>query len=305
MVADTYRRARFLYRDVASYVRRRIPVGDTACAFGRYTIRLPYDHSLTIYQKRYKLYDRFLPHLAGHLEPGSLVVDVGANCGDTLAAMNDRTPGLEYVCIEPDDRFFDYLTQNVARIRQADPALRVRTLKALIGSAVASASLHGSLGTKRATVGDAPGALPSMTLDNALRPEERGRVRLLKSDVDGFDYDVLDSARICIRDSRPILFFECQFDVEDQVVRYTATIERLHGEGYRHWLVFDNFGEVLLEATTPAMLAQLFRYVERQNRGRSTRTLHYYDVMGCTDADAGFVQDVVQSYIASDIRVSA
>jgi hypothetical protein len=43
-------------------------------------------------------------------------------------------------------------------------------------------------------------------------------------------------------------------------------------------------------------MPQLFEYVDRQNRGRSTRTVHYFDVFVATDADAAFAARVVQAY---------
>ena len=60
---------------------------DTEYRFADFSIVLPADHALPIYQKAHRLYDRFLPHLSKYIESGSTVIDVGANCGDTVAAM--------------------------------------------------------------------------------------------------------------------------------------------------------------------------------------------------------------------------
>ncbi|MEI7464384.1 MAG: hypothetical protein WCJ87_03490 [Burkholderiales bacterium] len=55
--------------------------------FSRVSILMPKNHRLAEYKKRHRLYDQFLPHLARYLPTGGVVVDIGANVGDTLAAM--------------------------------------------------------------------------------------------------------------------------------------------------------------------------------------------------------------------------
>src|SRR5262245_56402881 len=96
-----------------------------------FSIRLPAGHMLPEYRERWQLYDAFLPRLAAFLQPGSTVIDIGANCGDTLAGMAMRNSRLHYLCIEPDPRFFTYLTSNIARLRACYPQLRVETAQRL------------------------------------------------------------------------------------------------------------------------------------------------------------------------------
>ena len=72
---------------------------------GNSTIVIPPDHRLRVCQNAYKQYDRFPPHLAKYLEDGSVVIDVGANVGDTVAAMVSSNDRLRYVCDEADDVF--------------------------------------------------------------------------------------------------------------------------------------------------------------------------------------------------------
>ena len=52
-----------------------------------FSIELPAEHLFPSFQEKHKLYDRFLPHLCKYLAPGSTILDVGANCGYSLAAM--------------------------------------------------------------------------------------------------------------------------------------------------------------------------------------------------------------------------
>jgi FkbM family methyltransferase len=135
-------------------------------AYGNVAITLPADHALPAYQRQHRLYDRFLPHLVQHLDAGSVVVDVGANCGDTVAAMYANNPSLNYVCVEPDQGFFDLMVRNVEKIAANDPDASIRCVQSLIGKAVSSAVLEGSAGTKKAKLAELPGAMRSVTLDS-------------------------------------------------------------------------------------------------------------------------------------------
>jgi FkbM family methyltransferase len=271
---------------------------DVECRVGDLVIALPADHLLPTYKKDHKLYDRFLPHLSKFLEPGTTVIDVGANCGDTLASMWVASKSLAYVCIEPDDVFFEYLEKNVLRIREADHAASIRTIKALLGKKVTKVSLAGSGGTKRAVVRAGKNSIASRSLDEVLSGDGRARTSLLKSDVDGYDYDVIDSAEAVIHADLPLLYFECQLDSEVQKAGYERTIAHLASVGYRGWVVFDNYGEVIVRTGDTDQIIQLMAYLWRQNIGRSTRTVHYYDVLGFTDKDRAMVDKVMASYTA-------
>jgi FkbM family methyltransferase len=270
------------------------PAPEQLLQVGPVPIALPPGHMLPVYQKQHPRYDRFLPHLARLLEPGAGVIDVGANCGDTLAAMAAANPALRYLCIEPDAGFMAYLERNLKALRTTWPQLAVHTAQALVGLAVSGVALEGSGGTKHAKPG--AGGMAATTLDALLAQSGFGPVRLLKSDVDGYDHDVIASAPELLARDAPMLFFECHFADAAQRGAYERSVDALAQSGYRHWTVFDNFGEVLLASARPEQMAQLFEYVERQNRGRSTRTIFYFDVLVATERDAGFAAQAVRSY---------
>lgn len=274
------------------------PAREQTLRCGPVDIVLPPDHMLPTYLRQHPRYDRFLPHLARHLEPSAGVIDVGANCGDTLAAMAVANPALRYLCIEPDPTFDAYLQRNLQALRGAWPELHVQLARALVGLEVKSAALEGSGGTKHAkpNEGGHPGGIAATTLDALVALHRFSPVRLLKSDVDGFDHDVIASAAELLRRDAPLLFFECHFADAAQRAGYERLVPLLVQQGYRHWTVFDNFGEVLLARAHPEQLPELFEYVDRQQRGRSTRTLYYYDVLAATDRDAALAAQAVQAY---------
>lgn len=275
--------------------RGLLPQAEQTLDLGPVRIVLPPGHALPNYLRRHPRYDRFLPHLAHFLEVGSTVVDVGANCGDTLAAMACTNPKLRYLCIEPDAGFFVYLERNLARLREAFPTLDAVPVQALVGKAVAHATLEGRDGTKHARPGG-PGGLASTTLDAIVMARGAPRVSLLKSDVDGFDHDVLDSARELIGRDQPLLFFECHPVDATQREGYQRLMPSLGDAGYTRFTVFDNFGQPMLADAGVAQTLQLLDYVERMERGPSTRTIYYVDVLACTARDTGLVTEVLASY---------
>ncbi|MDB5850739.1 MAG: hypothetical protein JWP29_4491 [Rhodoferax sp.] len=262
--------------------------------YGDFSIRLPAGHRLPLFQLRHPKYDRFLPHAAKYLEKRATVIDVGANCGDTLAAMVDFNQQLDYVCIEPDDRFFDFLTSNIEVIQRRFPALQIQSVKSLVGQNVNNVSLEGTGGTKHAVVGS--GTQQSRSLDAICAELALGNVRLLKSDVDGFDYDILDSAHATIAAQHPLLFFECQCDFDYQKAGYTQTMAWLQSAGYGHWTVFDNFGEVLLRTGDITLIFQLMEYTWRQHQKTSTRTIYYYDILAHAEPDSALVDEMLRTY---------
>ena len=283
-------------RSRASGVKARLGIDAEYEVAPGTTITLPADHLLPLYRAAHPDYDRFLPHLAAALEEGDAVVDVGANCGDTLAAMYAANPNLRFTCVEPDPRFGAYLDRNIERLRGNDPALSVKVVRAMIGRAISGAVLTGKGGTAKQVVGGGSDGHATRTLDSVLPVDDHALVRLLKSDVDGFDYDVLDAAEAVIAAAEPLLFFECQLDHDFQKAGYERTIKALADRGYSHWTVFDNFGAPLLTTGDTGQIVMLLDYVWRQNRGEATRTIHYFDLFAATADDAAFAAQVVATY---------
>jgi FkbM family methyltransferase len=272
------------------------PKSAFAYKYPDYSIILPPNHLLPAYQEKFPKYDRFLPHLASYMAPSATIIDIGANVGDTLAGMVAKNAASTYVCIEPDDVFFGFLTRNIETMKRAKQNLVVHAVKSLVGKAVTGVSLEGKGGTKRAVISEG-GAILSKTLDVILS-ELPGiaNVRLLKSDVDGFDYDVLDSSMVVIRQNKPLIFFECQYFFEYQKDGFGRTLRTLQGEGYYDWVVFDNFGEVVVRTRDLDIITKLLDYVWQQNIEKAPRTIYYYDILAVQSADITLIDTVLATY---------
>lgn len=259
---------------------------DISCRIGRFKINLPYGHMLPFYREKYLQYDKFLPHLAKFLPKDCFVIDVGANCADTVAGMIDANPCLNFLCIEADEFFFQYLISNVEVIREALPCAQVKVVNALVGFEVSNVTMMGDRSTKKAVPlqGASGRAIKSRTLDDIINNEriQHVGISLLKVDTDGYDYDVINSASLLLRGYLPLLFFECQYDGAHQKEKYRALIRDLAGKGYVSWSVFDNFGALLLRAGSQSNVLDLIDYVWCQNVGKSHRTFYYLDIFAGT-----------------------
>jgi FkbM family methyltransferase len=264
---------------------------------GRLSIHLPKDHKLPEYQQRHRQYDRFLPHLIKELSQGDIVIDVGANCGDTLAAMVSENPNLHYICIEPDDEFYSYLLSNTARIKQIFPDTSIDLIQGLISDSEVAAGLTGEGGTKHRDETVASGLIKACRLVDVVDKMGLAKaVRLIKSDVDGYDYDVINSARRLLEGERVMLFFECQYFDMGQREGFIRLLDNLLKLGFSDFRFFDNFGEFMLNTSDSKMHSELIDYVMRQNQNKATRTIYYFDILVSKPSDHIFLSRVVDQY---------
>lgn len=262
--------------------------------YTNFFIVLPANHMLPVYQKAHPKYDRFLPHLAKYAISSDTIVDIGANVGDTLAGMAEQNPTSNYICIEPDAFFYRHLEENIERIRSSIKDLKIRTIQALVGKNISNVSLDGKGGTKHAVI-NINGGIKSIPLDQIIF-NLNSNIRILKTDIDGYDYDALDSSMAVIEAHKPIIFFECEYDFEYQKSGYSKTLKSLESAGYCDWTVFDNFGEVVIRTNDIGIITQLMNYVWQQNIGQATRTIHYFDILTVQQNDSALIDKVLSEY---------
>ncbi len=260
---------------------------------GDFTIALPAGHLLPEYQKTHTKYDQFLPFLASHLDEG-IVIDVGANCGDTLAAMASANSGLAYICIEADEAYFRFLEENTRRLKETKNYLCVTLVNLLAGSEVVDVALTGSGGTKKAVVGQ--GGLQAKRLDEIVDPALYGQVKLVKIDVDGFDYDVINSASRLLDSVGPMIYFETNFSDQKQRDGYSSTVQSMLDSGYQDWTFFDNFGGVVLRTNSARHVFGLLDYLWSQVSGETTLAIAYFDVLAVQQKDSALVDAVLADY---------
>ena len=247
-------------------------------------LALPLAHELPRYRKQWPGYCDNLRRVAEGVTSryGRVAaVDVGANIGDSVAIF--AAAGVEQVlAVEPDDRFYELLVQNVGHI----PG--VHTVKALLADVAGArrGELQSAGGTGHWRDGSDAPAVPATTIDLLLAEASlEDPVRLIKSDTDGFDLRIIRGAERTLQ-SGPVLFFEYDPDMfaDDDG---PAFLHWLGDAGYSDLLVWDNTARLLL-GTTPFAAAAL-EDLDRYYRGKPDA---YCDIAAFARKDSDLAQDL-------------
>lgn len=188
-----------------------------------------------------------LAFLAGALEPGMTVVDVGANDGlYTLFAAERVGPSGQVLAVEPSRREYGRLTDNLALNRLTNVRARRLGLADRNGEALLKVAGYEHEGQN--TLGEFhhqgillshTEAVPVRRLDDLVREEGLVRVDAVKVDAEGAERAVLAGAEATLARWHPLLLLE----VSDAALRRQASGEadvlgRLRELGYA-CLVFD------------------------------------------------------------------
>jgi FkbM family methyltransferase len=259
---------------------------------------MPLSHALPIYLKEFPFYDRLLGRLAQFIraEVGAIkCIDVGANVGDTIAALKEPFAPEKpvnadvFLAIEPNPSFAKCLRSNwgddrsvvilpyICSSSEGNTSARISEIDgtASINLAGDAAEGWGSGFTKR-------------TIDSIVREyKDRGDFNLLKIDTDGHDFEVLAGAKEFIANSLPFLYFEVDaFSNPHFVEDCLGTLEFLCATGYRKLFIYDNFGSLLGTFESDDVLS-----VKRFLFYKLTKKGYYFDFLLMRDS---FVEEFYQ-----------
>jgi FkbM family methyltransferase len=197
-------------------------------AIGGVELELPLSHQLPFYRRDHPAYDSQLGRIAR--EAAGPVVDVGANVGDTAAAIRSETD-VPILCVEGDARFFALLERNAQLLGDVE-------LERAFVEAPATGRVERSDGTARLAAGT--DELPAKPLAQVLDEHPRfARPALLKLDTDGMDVPILLGNLDLLARLRPVLFFE----YDPHLGAAPEVFEYLRDAGYAAAEWFENTGE--------------------------------------------------------------
>lgn len=289
----------FLPPIIYSILKRVQPNKEVNYKVGPYNLKLPPGHTLPLYQGKHKLFDRFLPVLAKYIEEQYSIVDVGANVGDTPLMMLE-TSKANIICVEASDKYFSYLKENLAQLSE-DESQRITTFKQMVGTGNYSGELQHYGGSAKMNPDAQNIKSEVIRLDELLGKVEK-EVALIKTDTDGFDFDVLMSAEKIIKRDLPILFWENQMGNESQMQGYESLYAMLESYGYDQLYFFDNFGNLVLELSGYDVLKQLNEYIFTTKKFGCTYTIRFTDVLASTKKNAQLLSEVIDEYKREWIR---
>lgn len=264
-------------------------------------LRLPVGHRLPFYQAKFPKYDKFLPFIAKRLTGGDAVIDIGANCGDTLASLVPQGPELKYYSVEPSDNYFKYLESNIETIRKSFPLVSITSTQCLVGGSGGRYTMAEKDGTATAVKIDnkevqtvnGHNLLTKTSFDVLLKSVNvNSKLRLLKTDTDGSDWDVIDSGLEIIKETKPMIFFECDPQDDKDFSSYQSTFKSLFSLGYSRFYIFDNYGEYILSLQELNGLVDFMRYCFKQTK----RTIFYIDIMASIPVDAPLIEAAINEY---------
>lgn len=270
---------------------------------GRQRILLPADHALPIYRQHFKLYDvplRVILQCVQQMGKPCSLIDIGANVGDTAAIANYETD-VPVLCIDGDPLYLPYLRRNSRAIgshleiaeclvsdkpAQIDPAQLTRSQ----GTTSATAALQSTTG----------GSTPVRRLDDILSEHPRFvDAAVLKTDTDGHDFAIISGHCDFLKQHQPIVHMEYTVASAGDAADAVACLGSLFAAGYRHFVVFDNFGNLWTikhpEAdAVEAMASELNSYLlSNQLFGTA---VYYFDVCAFTDRFASLDQLIAARY---------
>jgi len=218
------------------------------------------------------------------------MIDIGANCGDSLAIAKDASPDSEVLCIEGDES----LLLNLARNAQQFSGVEIK---------------GGYLGENTSQVSV---SIQKRGLNNTLVRSEGGevivverldkmvlswtgltRLRFIKCDTEGYDIAVLFGARETLRTYQPVILFEYNREAMHTVGEEGSRIfSYLADLGYHDVLFYDNLGRFLLatDLLQENLLQDLHEYID----GRA-REFWYYDIIVFANKDAELVADFLRA----------
>lgn len=245
---------------------------------------LPWSHRLPDYARDDSPYGQNLVHLAAALaRPGEplTMLDIGANVGDStlqvLAATDARV-----LCVEADPFYLDFLHLNV----DADP--RVAVVEGLLsaGGATRAQTAVRTGGTTRFEPGQSTDALDTVTAAR-LREDhpDFDRLRLVKSDTDGYDVVLVPAVAEVWRDQPPVLFFEYDHHLSRLAGNDPVAVwSRLAELGYDQVAVWDNGGTALGRTSVD----QITAHVTALDGEWKQKHVRYWDVaVAHQDDEAG------------------
>lgn len=265
------------------------------------------------YQAQFPLYDRFLPYFCSFFD--GLIIDVGANIGDTSIAIFSQNDNCFVVGVEPDEDFFKDCIETIEINNLKDRFLGVQkfisTKKGAFVIEKDKTSSTGSINTSTSEIED--NTIAFSDLLKLIPTEVSERFDILKIDTDGFDWDVINSfTEIDDNFSNPrFVFFEMQTFLNNDASKtlqrqemnnnYTDSIKKLKQKGYTHFSLFDNFGTYVMTTESVEDIIKLNDYVIRSQVNNHYSTIFYFDVLAYSERELQFTKNKISEFYIQNI----
>lgn len=209
-------------------------------------------------------------------------------------------PKLSYIAVEPHDLYVSFLKNNIQYLDGLYENIVVKNT--MIGQQEAGTLVdHNGTATRANSNSENDPPIKQQKLDDLIAECEsavsKSQIKFIKVDVDGYDWDVIRSGESYLSKHKPLVYFECHHETQEQFDEYKKIFIRMKEWGYTHFFVFDNFGNFIQIETDINHIYQLMHYVMNQNRGLASRTIYYLDILASSEDELGFCKQVVDDYV--------
>ena len=265
---------------------------------GRYSILLPIEHLLDKYQATWKRYDTALGYIAQAVfdkYPQSSAIDIGANVGDSAALIRSGRE-VPVLCVEGSPDFVECLKINALQIGDTEID------ECFVGTDGETINFdqmlnHGGTASIVDALASEKGESVAMkSLKTIIQHHPRfENSKLLKIDTDGFDFSIIKASADILFKSRPVLYFEYDLTFKtDAETEAIDAIKLLFKIGYKHFLVYDNFGNYLISLSNQdyERFVDLNSYLISNRRRSGTPAVYYFDVCAFTNDDSDLFENI-------------
>jgi len=205
--------------------------------------------------------------------PGSTIVDIGANIGDSAILMNSVANESQIICIEASPFYFKFLRKNIS-----DLSSRIKLVEALVAvdsSSVESGDhyLHHWGGTAflrrkdcDARIIAKPIQVKCVRLDHILANYET--ISLVKTDTDGYDIGILSNCFDFLHAKGASIYSEVQITSESEASCWLSLVNRCVKLGYQ-FVAWDQLG-VLITCNSTNTISDIVEYLALASRCNSS-----------------------------------
>jgi hypothetical protein len=263
------------------------------------------NHLLSNYQEDSPMFSRIIPYLGELVEEirgeHGVIVDLGANVGDTVAALIKHTNAV-VLCVEPTDEYYHLLNKNVFIM---DAGERIRTIQAFISNKKRNYQAIVSGGGTAVQQEASQSTIPTFSLPEVFVQCDIAldQVALIKTSTSGNDAGAVLSLEDSLYEMNPIFYIETDMSttmdravLNRQLESYLQMDDYLAVHGYESCFIFDNFGNLLCTGT-PETLKHIHSYMHRMATGKSNRTFYYVYVLACRKEFEARCADMLKRYV--------
>ena len=267
---------------------------------GKTKLRMRLSHTNIFCYALFPMYDKALPRISARIQEidGRLVmIDVGANIGDTAALVSETVSGASILCIEGNEKVLDFLNYNIKFIKNNNITIEPRFCTDSPSNIGFSVDMQ--YGTAK-LVKNEMSNIQGDTLDNIVnRSPVFKKTNLLKIDTDGFEIIVFNGAKKLINQIQPIIYFEFNpYDYEKAGQSSFYLFDLLISAGYKRALFYTNCGIPLgiYNITNKEEMQELIDTLAEEENGKII--YYYYDILLVPENKFDIYHKILQDELA-------